>query len=1485
MKKKLSILAFTLLLAVGWTNVASAQKLDQGKAWYKTAFFQKMKQPMMTENSIAQPVEMSSNKQAEGIDGKPSKAPKRANYTITSNVVHPKSWYDAKHYTWYDVNGNEQPAASYTDVVTDSCQMFWFIRSLYTDPTMPGIKYTYAQDFDLAYDGCDFGYWISGDVTQDIYIQMTSYCYITLIRVYDYAGNVITEYDVDDGATPPSGWTVYSNNMTRTYENVSTSGGTARWYYWKLSSDYTSTFTDAFRISSSLLAGKGGVYVEVLARQNYSNSATRNRSFLVRYYDYNKQNYTTLGEHHLMSSSWDWYESMVHGPVTPPTENGYSVVLVKLKDDFDYETGQAEKFTYTDSALYNYYNKYVDEMQLLTDGMRLKEGTDDAGTLFTYSGMLNKFYFIGKGKTYPISGSENAWSTLNNQYQEYADRAPFYNMYEEFSPTTQSNTTGIDDFYSRMLEGDSYSIIHDCQSVNYMEHFFSMSGKGGTDPKSMTNLLFWIPDHRSQSSSRDYDEEYLPVVGLYTIQLTAEARPASNYSETNRNYDVTLNWVSSLNIILDFPVAQDYQLWVVVYNENNEPVLDSLLTTTHDVTTYTYQVPQYPDSYTIYYRVKGWPSGASNNPVNGGDFFALSNVDDVLIPGYENFLTLGIQHYESDFKIDEEHNYYRNFMTVGNQNPDDQLTASRVIGGLDTLTLYRFDVAQPGNLTACAGLKFFKDGNAIKYKITYKDQQILPGYDLQTLNIPTAGTIASIGGAASVDEYVKVTNQSDLTTGEYLIVYEGGSLAFDGSKTNPGASGTNATAVTINNNAIATTSAIDAINVTINVSDGTIRTASGRYIYRNSGTSGGDMLSPTTAPSNRQTFVIDQNGNAQITCPSGDQSQTYYLRFNSSSSQFRYYTTMSQQPIQLYKHVGSSNYMLLNEVIDNSTYTTSGALNVSAPWSATNVVLQSSGTSSGYFYIQASGNLKFTVPAGFNNGNLKFVVHNAPSTSSYYSGTFTFASSTGTTQTITCNTANRDYECIIPNVSTGDVITITGTCGNASYSPDFSYIHVYMQGGNGGVDVEAALNLAAIQFVDQFKAETKNDTHPYRYGYVLRYEPAQGNPKESGKPQVPVQHTGANMHGFYTLDEIQGDIDRGLDMNVMNAEVEMRLTTNPEVYYYTLDRKPSNVQNATWLEISQLQKREDDTYQEMDNLLTQYIDSVYNPVPTPRYDNYDVKLDNNWNDYMSYVPVVWTHGDLTRNKRIKWESEHLHNSYGAPIWKTGVGKVEILPQGTYAERQTGKNGSTNWVDENNDSCSLYMLVLDARGFLPTANTVGNQNGYVPYVPYWFNVYAASESGQLRGYNWVGEPGVDPENTGSPGSGVVNNTTTDRYLWHLWGGPTSDGVLTHLKSNTWAENWIFGALNNISDLEIIVRFYYVVDGMTGRDGGPAGYGSESPGFEPPTPTGIIENWTNRNIVSTTYVNPQGMQSDQPFDGINIVITRYDDGTTSTSKVIK
>jgi len=53
------------------------------------------------------------------------------------------------------------------------------------------------------------------------------------------------------------------------------------------------------------------------------------------------------------------------------------------------------------------------------------------------------------------------------------------------------------------------------------------------------------------------------------------------------------------------------------------------------------------------------------------------------------------------------------------------------------------------------------------------------------------------------------------------------------------------------------------------------------------------------------------------------------------------------------------------------------------------------------------------------------------------------------------------------------------------------------------------------------------------------------------------------------------------------------------------------------------------------------------------------------------------------------------------------------------------------------------------------------------------------------------------------------------------------------------------------------------------------------------TGIDDINANvaKKVVSVKYVNIAGMESTTPFQGVNIVVTRYEDGSQSTTKVIK
>ena len=160
-------------------------------------------------------------------------------------------------------------------------------------------------------------------------------------------------------------------------------------------------------------------------------------------------------------------------------------------------------------------------------------------------------------------------------------------------------------------------------------------------------------------------------------------------------------------------------------------------------------------------------------------------------------------------------------------------------------------------------------------------------------------TITVTEGSATDENYfVKVTKDADLTTGTYLIVYEEGSLAFDGSLETLDAV-RNTIPVTISDDKIPSTQTTDAATFEIDVDAGTIYSQSGYYIGK---LSDGNGMNTSDEEAYTNEISIDEDGNANI------MSGNAYLRYNATSGQerFRYFksaTYTSQKAIQLYKLV------------------------------------------------------------------------------------------------------------------------------------------------------------------------------------------------------------------------------------------------------------------------------------------------------------------------------------------------------------------------------------------------------------------------------------------------------------------------------------------------------------------------------------------------------------------------------------------------------
>ena len=456
--------------------------------------------------------------------------------------------------------------------------------------------------------------------------------------------------------------------------------------------------------------------------------------------------------------------------VIKPYEDGYTLLMVSVSDNLNLYGGDTHQgygwndtyssnFYTTTSELVKYISDNVTAVQLLTDGLRIGEG-ENAGTAFNISGEYDRFFMLGKGQAREKDPEVIDYEEDHNVI--CGERVPFKQMFEQFSPTNGKPDSEAENFYAKMMDGELYRVQHDCASVIEVEHYFSMYGKHVHQVRSLTGLNIFIPDYRLKywettfdytpywttytytvdgrtlnpyktvngnpfrsaqyltANFGDYNLNYSPKVGIYTIELKGEAVPAAE----EKTYDVVLTWESSLDEMSGGTVGQDYILYLVLTDEEGNEVRQEIITTTDN--SYTYSVPQDEHSYTLSYIVYGQPNDGEHDM-----FVAWSNQVDIIIPGWNDFLSLGLNHYESDYVKNEELNYYRNFINVHNADAVNGLTPARVSAGENSFTLYRFDAATPNVMIPAATLTLTNNYNGLRYNISYTNQAPRAGYDVQ----------------------------------------------------------------------------------------------------------------------------------------------------------------------------------------------------------------------------------------------------------------------------------------------------------------------------------------------------------------------------------------------------------------------------------------------------------------------------------------------------------------------------------------------------------------------------------------------------------------------------------------------------------------------------------------------------------------------------------------------------------------------------------
>jgi len=259
-----------------------------------------------------------------------------------------------------------------------------------------------------------------------------------------------------------------------------------------------------------------------------------------------------------------------------------------------------------------------------------------------------------------------------------------------------------------------------------------------------------------------------------------------------------------------------------------------------------------------------------------------------------------------------------------------------------------------------------------------------------------------------------------------------------------------------------------------------------------------------------------------------------------------------------------------------------------------------------------------------------------------------------------------------------------------------------------------------------------------------------------------------------------------------------------------------------------------------------------------------------------------------------------------------VGKKISGIKGTYSDNQNFRIDLSEVAEPIEDESLVGLYPSPENMPNPTAFTEYGAafNSYLPA-----NFYTSNQNKEIDG-TVVGVLTHDTQDANNPDSQVnlyfMNPKIQEvARIWGVWNG-SAFTVSTNLGNNfnpivdgAVSAIWDYNPRGVVNDLQ--VGEAYIFHAVVGKNTSSASnmlmanY-QHTPSNSAPSADYVIypldfasanDNWTavkevmmlDRQVKSVTYFDVMGRQSDKPFEGINIVVTRYTDGSTSTMKVIR
>ncbi len=462
---------------------------------------------------------------------------------------------------------------------------------------------------------------------------------------------------------------------------------------------------------------------------------------------------------------------------------------------------------------------------------------------------------------------------------------------------------------------------------------------------------------------------------------------------------------------------------------------------------------------------------------------------------------------------------------------------------------------------------------------------------------------------------------------------------------------------------------------------------------------------------------------------------------------------------------------------------------------------------------------------------------------------------------------------------------------------------------------------------DNFVVDVSNNAHSSQYIYEVNF-----NMNRTGEHnfdqahgsafRVPIYKTTSRINNWYPLDAVNGDVNRATELEDLTFEERLQYSSATEILRYDVYRWNTTEETLYIVDEVYANDTEQDlppTGQAMNQgeyyTITMNGDKDYetngqvsvatatSTALAPFVDKYPALEAENTQQAATYIyaPVVET---FTTGKSSVGVKRTDYNTYGGPQQVTAVGVLDVKVQQPDVNSQSvGYMSTYNWTNDGKTYAYYNVPLTISKKDVPAGYGIYKIRAWREIDAQYLNEEHADVSDEIARRMDSSYPfediTFDPnvQNPAAAMDAIDELGVTEKTL---------EGVTTVAKTYT---TGTFGA-QKVGDgageiAELPMKFYVRIY-FTRNANLPVAQTSNAPRLKDATaadgkyyivekeiPFSITKNniitaidqLNARQVAGVKYYNVAGVESDRPFHGVNIVVTRYTDGSMTTTKVVK